>query len=270
MPPSAGLLTEDEQRSYEQQLRAPLRRLGRQVRAYVLLDGLTRWAGLALLLLFGLGGLDYLLGLRLDMRAVGLAAVVAAVLVHGYWRVIRPAMRALPTDDLAVIVQRRFPQLGDRLVTAVQLAEAAAVDEQTCSPALARAAVRRGMTELKSVRPRAVLDHHHAGQRVGLVWALAAVVVGACLLWPDVFGIAFRRNILLAEVPWPQRTTLRLLEYSTVVARGEGMVVLAEALGVVPRQVFADRRIDERTERLQLRQIGDNRFRAFGCAAATQ
>lgn len=256
------LLTEPEQQSFEAQVRAPLRRLGRQIRGYLLLDGLTRWAGLAGLLLVAQVLLDYALSLRLDMRAVALAAVVGALAAYGYWRVIRPAVRTLPVDDLAVIVQRRFPGLGDRLVTAVQLAGDWGAGREACSTALARAVIRQAAADLPEVKPSAALNHGHARRQGGLLWSLAAVVAGSTLLWPEVFAIAFQRNLLLADVPWPQQTTLRVLEFSPVVARGDRMVVLAEALGVVPRQVFAERRLGQSSERLQLRQVGGNRFRA--------
>ncbi|NQU09952.1 hypothetical protein HQ590_04115, partial [bacterium] len=134
---------------------------------YVLLLGLDRfgdtpgWVRLVLLL----GGVT--------------ACTVAAVYWFGRW-----AWRARDPRAMAVLVQRHYPRLGDRLLGVVELADNAR-RPANASAALCRAAMNQ------VARETAGLDFTQAASgRAARWWSIAAAVlvagvIGVGLVWPE-------------------------------------------------------------------------------------
>src|SRR4029079_8835029 len=103
-------------------VRGALDSVRRRLRAYV-------WAeGVALLLV--LMGAAFWVGLLLDwwfepspaVRRVGLAIVILAAVYIGYRYLLRRAFVSISDATAALLLERRFPRLGDHLLTAVHVA----------------------------------------------------------------------------------------------------------------------------------------------------
>src|SRR5262245_58088193 len=112
---------------YRTEIREPLARLRRAIRAYILLDGLARvviWTGLWCLAtflldwgLFQVFNLDYVRdgsqGVRNLWRAIFIPALVAGLCVIIY-QVVARLVANLREPALALVLERRFPGvLGD-------------------------------------------------------------------------------------------------------------------------------------------------------------
>ena len=97
-------------------------RLRLAVRSYVLLDGLAA-LGIVVGLAFWLGlAIDWLLEPRPMVRVL-MGFGVAACAGWVAWRlIIRRTFAAIRNDSLALLVERKYPQLREGLVTAVQAA----------------------------------------------------------------------------------------------------------------------------------------------------
>jgi hypothetical protein len=234
-----------------QRVRSPLERLRRFIRTYVGLEGaavvglfLTLWFWIGLLLDYGVFRLfhfdwvqelrDYW-GVRCGVLVVllcGLAAMVA-------WTVLTRLFREFRDPALALVLERRFPAiLGDRLITAVELADPRKAAEIGYSPAMVRETIHEAAERVEQLQIKEVFDWKRLIRRGILIGVL---VLGGYLLagtgfcavnaiqghgftgagftqFHDVAGIWFERNILLQNVIWPRQAHL---EYLDVPPNGE-------------------------------------------------
>jgi hypothetical protein len=208
----------------------PLDRLRRALVRYVLWDGLAAlvfglavwfWAGLALDYgLFRLTGFDWV------ERAPGwvrwlVPATLAAVVAAAAWRAGRRLWGEVSYQALALAVERRFPnELGDRVITAVELADAEAQARVGYSPAMLRQTAAEAGERLARVPVERVLDWRRLRVRaaraaaallaplLGLAAVAAArpgVGAAAAVLTAEQWG---GRNLLLEDARWPRRAHL--------------------------------------------------------------
>lgn len=183
----------------------------RGIRTYVWLEGLALVVT-TLVVAFWLGMvLDWLFeppaAVRLSaMIVVGLCSLWVA------WRyLLRRAFVPLSTASLAVLLERRFSQLKDHLLTAVDLAEG---DEDTTvyhpeMVAHTRAAAAKAAA---NVDAKELFRRGPLAGRVFLAVVLAATLPIAALAAKDVFGFWLQRLALSNEL-WPRRVHLEVLGF---------------------------------------------------------
>jgi hypothetical protein len=182
-------------------------------------------AGLAAALAMGL--LDYLLHFQdRGIRVIASLSVWGVVLWVGYRFLFVPQTARLSNADLARRVQRRFPQLGDGLASAVEFLDQPEDDPRAGSAAL-RGAVIRDVTAasepldfLETLGRRPARRAALAASAVGLL-TLMLVVPNARAAWTA----AVRLVNPLGNVAWPQRTHLELRQQIVRVARGQAFEV---------------------------------------------
>lgn len=184
-----------------------LARLRSRIRRYVLFEGTASvlvvlgvafWASLAI---------DYGLELPRGVRA-GILIVIGSLALCTLvsWVLLR-LFREFHTRALALVLERRFPSLNDRLITTVELAGKRGDD-----PALTASMLRRTAEEV---------SHLAGGLRLREVFnvrpLVRAVLAAVCLFgsiavfgwaFDDVVHLWFRRNLLLADEYWPRDTDL--------------------------------------------------------------
>lgn len=192
-----------------------LKDLRSRIRRYVLLEGVALvlvvlaalfWLTLALdVAYFRASNLDLPRWFRM---AVQISVACTAVLSFSVWVALR-LLRRLRTRALALVLERRFPQLDDRLILAVEAAD----DPHTAETPLSSAMLQRTIREVaQSVRQ---LDLSEVFNRVPLVRAaLTAVVLVTSI---GVFGITnadamqrwARAYLRLDENYWDRQTLLQ-------------------------------------------------------------
>jgi len=224
-----------------ERIRHPLKRLRGTIRRYVTLEGalavalfllLWFWIGLALDLgSFKLFGFDWVQewprwvrGGLLSTALAGLAAVAITKLVRRLTVDFRP--RAL-----ALVLEHKFPEtLGDRLITAVELADLDRAESHGYSRAMIAETVREAGDRVATVPVLEVFDWARLRRQAG--WVLAAALLPFAL-----FGIAYtavkrtdpredflprfresvvtwlRRDVLLQNVIWPRKAYLEVLDF---------------------------------------------------------
>lgn len=223
-----------------------LRSLGRRLRLYVLLDGAAGGVVAACVLAVMTGLVDYTFRLGWDLR-VGQWVSVAIILAAIIWRaILRPLHVAITPMRLAILVERKFPALSSRLVSAVEFADPAwRSTHAAASPALMDAVIAEAETAFAAVPIDTVLASDRARRRLAAIaGCLLASTLVAVAAGPTV-SIWWQRNALLREVSWPQRHRLRVegLDHGKmIVARGDDAVVSAvvEPGYEPPRQVFIE------------------------------
>jgi hypothetical protein len=232
-----------------QQVRHPLERLRGYIRAYVSLEG-AAFVGLFLALWFWIGlFLDYgvfrLSGLVLDvpfdwvqetpwgLRLVVLLVLVSALLAGVALKVLTRLLREFRDSSLALVLERRFPeQLGDRLITAVELADTRRAVEQGYSLVMVQETIHEAGDRVAHVPIKEVFDWKRlyvqgalflgltlglyllvGGLFVGLDAASANANLGGFGGLNETAGIWFERNVLLQDTIWPRRAHLELVDF---------------------------------------------------------
>ena len=219
----------------------PLDRLRGTVRRYVIIEGLLAaavfvagWFALGMLFDFGLFKVatwDWVLDAPLWLRAVVL--VVSVLLLAGIvtFRIIGRLTKDLSYPALALVLERRFPKvLGDRLITAVELAD---VDRQVgygYSRDMIRQTIAEARERVGTVPVNDVFNWRRLRRMallaVGLVLAVLvagfiAFAVGTGTANPVRFGWKFahtagvfaERNVLLWNTTWPRRAHLEFVGF---------------------------------------------------------
>lgn len=238
-------------RQLDQLLQQQLRRLRRRF----LLHGLGAAIALpaAAILLFFL--LDHTLRLPAPVRLLNSAALLV-VTAYGIWHFVRRPLRLpLRTVDMAVLLERQFPELHQRLVSAIQLAGSAQGDDlRNQSPAMITALLQ---DTAAAVAPLP-LERLLTARLTARLWAAASLlllVLGVGAIAAPATAWAFALRHLGLSASYPRATTL-LLELPPAGANlqreeREGLTVLTLpagadlhvsvlAEGTVPDEVFLD------------------------------
>jgi len=229
--------------------RQVLSRLRWRIRGYVLLYGLA-----AILLTLGLAFWGSLLiDWLLEPTPAGRIAVLTIVGGACVYLLIRMILLRVfaPLSDrsMALLIERKYPDLDDGLLTAVELsglpAGAAAHREMLAhtTETVQRRAALLDLDRLFNPTPltRSIVT--------ALLLAVSIVCFAAAL--PDMFGLWYRRTLLLAEESWPRHTLLLVEGFDEQgvkkVARGGDVPVMvkADTQKVVPRSVEIRYRTDD-------------------------
>ena len=226
-----------------QRVRSPLERLRQFIRLYVSLEGaaivglfLTLWFWIGLVLDYGVFRLFHFdwvqetpWGVRCGVLIVLLSALLAAVTT----KVVTRLFREFRDAALALVLERRYPQiLGDRLITAVELADPRKAAEAGYSPAMVQETIHEAAQRVEQLKIKEVFDWDRLIRRGILIGILAFggyLVAGGIFCtanaiqghsftaagftqFHDVAGIWFERNILLQNVIWPRQAHLEYLD----------------------------------------------------------
>ena len=233
-------------REFERQVLRRLHRLAVRLRLYVLLDGLAMLS-LAVLAAVAITFMaDRGFQLTRDMRATQLTTLLLALAGLGWYGLVRPMRLGLPPAALALLVERRYPELRSRLISAVEFAEAVrqrSAGPRETSPTMLAALIAQAARAVAGIDFAAVLNHTRARRRFALALTGPLLIIALCLLAKPAMGIWFERNVLLRDVDWPQRNRLvieGLTEGRLVVPRDDDLTVTARVVEGFepPRQVF--------------------------------
>lgn len=222
-------------------IRSPLDRLRGTIHRYVALEGLA-WAGILLALWFWIGLLldfgvfkvfhfDWVQEAPRGLRAGVLIVLLGLILTIILLKIVRRLMVEFRPSALALVLERRFPDLlGDRLITAVELADADRAHEQGYSRAMIEKTVHDAALRVAQAPVDSVFDWARLRRLgwwlVGLTLGLAVLVVGgsaafgrskslpaAAYGFRDAATIWFERNVLLWNTIWPRRAHLELIGF---------------------------------------------------------
>jgi hypothetical protein len=212
-------------------VRRQLALVRRQLRLHLLLEGLAWTVGVVALLAAVSYAADRWLRLEASTRIALLPLLIAAVLAVAYWKLVRPLWLDLADLDLAVILDRRSPGVGQRVANVLQLPDLLAFDPGA-SPSMIQAEVHRQADELGRMDLQSTFNRPRF-QRLGAAIVLpAAVLIAASLLWPASASLWAKRWLLGSSERWPQRTYLSIVGLADgdrlYVPRGESLLIEVE------------------------------------------
>ena len=227
---------------------------GRRLRARFVWHGLAMLAtlvGAAVLLFFSL---DRWLLLPAPIRLFH-TAVVLALLVGGAVRFLRyPLSRAFGEVDLAVWFERTFPELHQRLVSAVQLHDLPDGELRNQSRPMIEQLLRDTTTAVQALPLQRLFDPRPTARAFAAGGGLAAVLLAGAVWSPATMQAFLLRHLGLAA-SYPRETTLRVelppagadLQRTDrdglteiVLPAGADLHVSVLAEGRVPKEVFLD------------------------------
>ena len=191
-----------------------LAQLRRRIRQYVLVEGIA-WVVIVLAAIFWVTmGLNWLyfeassLELPRWFRIfiqVGAVGLVAAAIV--LWVLLR-YLKRMRTRALALVLERRFPELDDRLITAVEVAESQTGRETELTYAMLRRTVDDVTQAVRTVDVSDVFARRPLWRAVTISVALAASIVAFGLLNRELMASWFGAFIGLEEEYWDRDTRL--------------------------------------------------------------
>ncbi len=241
--------------------------LRRRVRTWIVIDGVSRLLAAAVGWVFVSLLVDYLFHMDLPQRVIMLLILLAALGYIAYRRLLRPLGQRLSADDLAMQVERRYPQLGDGLISALQLSRMNP-EATGASPELVNAAIDRGASLAEPLDFSAVLNRKLRTRNVNIA---ASAVLAFVLAWVGLGGtmpLWAQRNLLLsAAAEWPQNTHLKIVHDKfadgvLTLARGDDLNLRVEAEGETPKVVYLDHKPTKGRRRTdQMIKVGDSLFR---------
>lgn len=232
----------------DRRVRHPLQALRGYIRAYVMLQGaavgllflaLWFWIGLVLdygsFCLFGFDWLKRLTNAAGLETARGMQIFFLVILVLGLigvvtMKVLLRLFREFRDAALALVLERRYPrQLGDRLITAVEMADPRVAQKYGFSQTMIDQTIADAADRVERVPVREVFNWG----RLYWHWALAlaatlgmylGVGAGYCAIhqvgpgdyfWEfnHVAGIWTERNVLLQDTYWPPHAYLELVRF---------------------------------------------------------
>jgi hypothetical protein len=212
-----------------------------RIRQYIWLEGCAAavaWLGAAFWITLAS---DWFFEPSAAVRIVMLA-IVAAVFVAVVGRLIgRRVFVPITDSNAATVLERRFPQLNDALLTAVVLssdAEAASdtadLDREMLALTCQEAEQRIAQVELRKVfNPRPLWLHCSSATLLSISVAVFAI------LFFDAFGVWARRTLAMSSDLWPRNTRLEVVGFDAgvpkKVARGSDLEVVVRADTTMPR-----------------------------------
>lgn len=262
----------------DRRVRHPLQALRGRIRMYVLIEGImiavifvAAWFWIGMLLDFGafkafpirqnpdqtfsFGGFDWIQNLQwmsppgqdtaAIVRIVLLCVLVVSLLALVAFKVFMRLFVEFRDTSLALVLERRFPeQLGDRLITAVEMADPKLADKYGLSRAMIEKTIKEAAERVEKLPVGNVFNWRRL-RRLTLL-ALGLTVGLYLLLWGAFVGIAAamgaadapidffhrfnhvasiwtERNVLVQNSYWPRQTYLEIIRFQDTPAHPDEM-----------------------------------------------
>ena len=185
--------------------------LKRHLRGRLAGEGLAWMLVTAVAAVFVTLGIDLALDLDPPYRVAMTCTALAAVAWTLWRELLSPMLVPMGTEDLALLVERRHKQLGDRLISALQFIRPAGTAHNE-SPAMVAETVRRANAAAAPLDLGAIVERRNLNRVLAISACTLALLVGFSvwqhrLMWPWL-----QRNVMFADVDYPQDTYLEVTD----------------------------------------------------------
>ena len=198
------------------EIRSLLAGLRWRIRTYVWLEGLslavvwlgaTFWCGLALDYLPVLAGVGEMPRAARLLLLLVIAGVFAFIL---YRWLFRRVFARLADRSMAVLLERRFHEFGDSLITAVELKSGQAASADATQKMLAETE-RTALHQVRSVRLSEVFNFRPLAVSVVVAVVFALTLGAFYVVNASAFEIGISRLYLLKETKWPRKARIEVV-----------------------------------------------------------
>lgn len=245
-------------------LLARLRAVRGRIRLHVGLEGMASLLRGVLVFVAISLPVDFFFRLDIPQRAILLAGAVGGLLLLAWRRMGRPLLFPLTDAFLCRVIETRHPSLRGLLLGTLEFTTAPAPG---ASPAMVEATIRAGTGAAESVSPTTLVPPARIRRLLLHGGALLLPLLGACVAMPETLSLWMRRNLLLAETPWPRHTHLSvdgLHEGRLGVPEGGDLQLVVHATGRIPDGADIRHRTGgQAVQREAMRRSGDAFTMAF-------
>ncbi|MFO1020543.1 MAG: hypothetical protein U0903_07590 [Planctomycetales bacterium] len=223
-----------------------LEQLQQGVRRYVLGMGLAILVATLCLLFWVNLACDwgYYLVERADLpRGVRIVLFMGAVLILtgvGLKWILFRAWQTFTPRGLALVLERKFPQLETRLVTVVDLADAPET-QSGLSGGMYEQTLSQLQGTLKEISWWDVFDRRPLMRSLTVALLLLGSVASFAWGAPQTFQLWVKRNVRLLDVPWPRHTSYKVL---AVMEPNQRVVPFKQGIHLHPRGADLTLRVD--------------------------
>ncbi len=172
--------------------------------------------------------LDWALRLDRSQRMI-VMAVAYGTLGWVIWRqLLRPLAAPMGLADLALLVERAYPELESRLISTVRFASSDIPVGTSRAMVAAMAREAHSLVEPLNVRP--IVERRAYWQMLRLATCAVMLLVGLAIWQGPLLKIWAQRNLAFAQVHWPQKTYLAVGQADYTVLRGDDLSVVVEVI----------------------------------------
>ncbi|MFA5793709.1 MAG: DUF4175 family protein [Candidatus Brocadiia bacterium] len=201
------------------------------------------------------------------VRLVFLGAGAVGLFWLAYRYVIYPLRTTISDDSLVIYLERKYPQLKERLLSALQLSISA---PPTQSPELIQALVNEAFDSSREMNFNAIINSKHQ-KRLALSGIALAALCGLYIIsYPGMAGIWLNR-LFGGEARWPKRTNIAIEVRNApdnIAARDRDVAVLAKVVKGSISKAYINYRVitadkpttDIQTERMSMSEKDVFRF----------
>ncbi|MBI5360123.1 MAG: hypothetical protein HZA48_06015 [Planctomycetes bacterium] len=198
------------------------------------------------------------------VRIVFLISGILILLYSLYKYAVYPLTRKITDDDIILLVERRFPELKEMLISAFQLARVTGPDDKFNSPQLVELLVLKAGEESRKIDFSKVVSAAEPKKFLATATVFLAVITVYAAAYPQNFGIWFKR-IFGADAQWPRRTFVTGVEMApgNVIAKGDDITIKAIIGGRVPSRAELEEYASDdigRTETHETKVSGEDEF----------
>lgn len=243
--------------------------LRRKLFGWLLVDGLSRLLAVLLAVIAGDFLIDRLFQMDHAQRVVMLALILIGLAAAAWKFLVRPLI-SIPSDDaLCLRVEDHRPELGESLISAVQLSRMKEIDRSGASPTLVKASIDHGVRQAAPIDFTSVLDADRLRTSAVLlgVCLAALAIVAIAVDNSRAMGIWFDRNVMLGDSAWPQDVYLVVRDVGEdnvlTLARGQDarkIVEVTRQSRYVPDVVHVDFQPSRGRPSLPLNKAGEREF----------
>lgn len=167
---------------------------------------------------------DRALALSIEAR-IGAWSVLGVLFSAGViFLVVRPLLKPLSSETVATMVERRFPQLRERLLSAVEFSEADPKYRQGISPVLLDDLLRDAEREAGPLNFKSAFDMRRLGKATVILAFVGALLGMHAAFAPNAFGRFLERMALMHKPVW--RDTMPQVDPpATKILKGTDLVV---------------------------------------------
>lgn len=215
-----------------------INRIRKAIKGLFLIDGLSR----VVIYIASFAIATYLIDWCIpDLpREVRLFLLIFGTVSSGYvvYRyLIYPIRFPIKDDDIALCVERVYPNLNNRLISTVQLSRTIDRDPGFNSRELTQALINETNQVAQSFDFRKIIDNTLQKKIFALMCGILLIVFSYASFYPYYTGIWFNR-ILGGTAHWPKTTFLKLILEDDVIAKGQDVTVRVIVEKGSPKKVY--------------------------------
>jgi hypothetical protein len=208
----------------EMALTAKVNRARSYWRALLAAEG-TLWTIAGLLAMFlVLFHIDRWLVLTLEARAAAWAVLGVALTAALIWLVLKPVLQPRSPEEVAVMVERRFPQLEERLLSAVEFANLPEAHRRGMSRALVEDLQKEAEHEASGIQFERAFRLNGVG-RSGTAFGLTVFLLGLHLIFAGPAFAAFLSRMALNNTPVWRDTRVQVDPLRTKILKGSDFTI---------------------------------------------